>query len=378
MIVTVASQREGITFQWLGAWAQWDDFQKSEELMDLFTKSNAILPKQGTGGGKSKAAGRSASRQTQLRSIQVSPRSLTKGGCSPPIFDVVQPTAHVNSMGLGSESKRVQGLDNTVSKVPIDWRKTSFNMLRKHGRAKVPAEYRPIASIRLLYKTFVYMSLGRVEPFLEAAQPEEQHGFRSGRRIEEHLVTANLVIDKSWSVNMPIWIISLDLSKAFDRVHWPSLWRALSQQGISDLIIWLLQNLYKDQTGQIAGTNESRLFHIKQGVRQGCVLSPRLFFAVLEMAMGMWRRALGRLGLDLGDGGPTLLDLRFADDILIFVTTYIDAGLLLDELMVCLSQVGLVLNTAKTKVMTTEAQPPSFLSTPAGLQIEICHAILQD
>ena len=89
-------------------------------------------------------------------------------------------------------------------------------------------------------------------------------------------------------------------------------------------------------------------------------------------------RTVGRLGLDLGDGGPTFLDLRFADDILIFATTYIDAGLLLDERVVCLSQVGLVLNTDKTKVMPTEAQPPSLLSTPAGLRIEIldqqsCH-----
>ena len=50
----------------------------------------------------------------------------------------------------------------------------------------------------------------------------------------------------------------------------------------------------------------------------------------------------------LGDGGPTLLDLRFADDILFFATTYIDAGLLLDELVACLSQVGPVLNTDKT------------------------------
>ena len=87
--------------------------------------------------------------------------------------------------------------------------------------------------------------------------------------------------------------------------------------------------------------------------------------------MGMWRRTVGKLRLDLGDGGPTLLDLRFADDILIFATTYIDAGLFLDELVVCLSQVGLVLNTDKTKVMTPEAQPRSFLSITAGLQIEI-------
>ena len=57
---------------------------------------------------------------------------------------------------------------------------------------------------------------------------------------------------------------------------------------------------------------------------------------------------------------------------------YIDASLLLDELVTCLYDVGLILNTDKTKVMTTEAQPPSFLSTPAGLKIEIldqnsCH-----
>ena len=61
--------------------------------------------------------------------------------------------------------------------VRIEWRETIFNMLPKQSRAKVPAGYRPIASIRLLYNTFAYMILGGVEPFLEAAQSEEQHGF---------------------------------------------------------------------------------------------------------------------------------------------------------------------------------------------------------
>ena len=48
---------------------------------------------------------------------------------------------------------------------------------------------------------------------------------------------------------------------------------------------------------------------MKRGVRQGSVLSPRLFCPVLEMAMGVSRGTVGRLGLDLGGGGPTLLDL---------------------------------------------------------------------
>ena len=58
VVVAVASEGEGITFQWMDAWAQWDDFQKSDELKDLIAKANAILQKQGKGGGKSKAAGR--------------------------------------------------------------------------------------------------------------------------------------------------------------------------------------------------------------------------------------------------------------------------------------------------------------------------------
>ena len=55
-------------------------------------------------------------------------------------------------------------------------------------------------------------------------------GQDDGRRLEERLVTANLMLDKTDAVG----IISLDLSKAFDRVHWPALWRALVDEGIPD------------------------------------------------------------------------------------------------------------------------------------------------
>ena len=46
----------------------------------------------------------------------------------------------------------------------------------------------------------------------------------------------------------------------------------------------------------------------------------------------------------------------------VWASMCIDAGLLLDDLMVCLSYVGFVLNTNETTVITPEAQPPPYLS----------------
>ena len=248
--------------------------------------------------------------------------------------------------------------------VPETWKLTTFMMLPKSRHARVPADYRPIASVRLLYKIFAYMMLARVEPALEIHQPEEQHGFRKGHRIEEHLLTANLVVDKLLAVSTPIWIISLDLSKAFDRVSWDKLWVALRLQGISDHLVWTMQNLYTGQLGQIQGdAGDNRVFPIRAGVRQGCVLSPRLFTAILQWAMQKWRQRVenSACGIDLKDGDSKLLDLRFADDILLFARTKAEAIFMLETLMEELACVGLCLNASKTVVLTNEAQPPSCL-----------------
>ena len=105
---------------------------------------------------------------------------------------------------------------------------------------------------------------------------EEQHAFRGGYRLEEHLLTAETFAAKMREQNLAIWAVSLDLSKAFDRVDWQSLWQALRANGISSHMIWVLQTLYQKQSGQVQGKTEiSREFDMLAGVRQGCVLSPR-------------------------------------------------------------------------------------------------------
>ena len=67
-------------------------------------------------------------------------------------------------------------------------RKTLFKMLPKTSKPRTTTDFRPIASMRLSYKMFACMIFGPIEDTLEANQPEEQHGFRSKRSIEEPLL----------------------------------------------------------------------------------------------------------------------------------------------------------------------------------------------
>ena len=58
-------------------------------------------------------------------------------------------------------------------------------------------------------------------------------------------------------------------------------------------------------------------------------------------------------------GGPNLLDLRIADDILILAHSRVEAGNFLDALVKQLDRVGLLLNPETTMVIMNEAQPPA-------------------
>ena len=112
-------------------------------------------------------------------------------------------------------------------------------------------------------------------------------------------------------------------------------------------------------------------FDIAAGVRQGRVLSPRLFCSVLEWALSKWRAQCNGVGYDVQDGGVSLLDLRCVDDILIFGKSDEKIGQVLDMMVDALRQVGLVLNIRKTKILTTQCQHPAKFVSPSGIAVEI-------
>ena len=202
-------------------------------------------------------------------------------------------------------------------------------------RPKEVADFRPIANIRLFYKVFACFVVDRIEHQLDDHQPQEQHGFRRGKRIEEHLLTANVFLDKAL-----MFVFRCGLS---------TLWTSLLEQGISIHMIWMISKFYDGQFGDVIGsTGRSTKFNITGGLRQGCVLSPRLLCAVLQFAMRKWRLKVADLGFDLSNVMPHLTDLRFADDILLCARSAMEVRKLLDSLAAELSEVGFLLNADTT------------------------------
>ena len=114
----------------------------------------------------------------------------------------------------------------------------------------------------------------RLAPILEKHQADDQFGFRRDKRIDDVFIILENLMGETDEWNLPLWMISLDLRKAFDRVKFGPLFVALRDQEVPEAYIQLLSALYEKQQGCVDG---SRKFPIERGVKQGDVLSSMLF-----------------------------------------------------------------------------------------------------
>ena len=119
-------------------------------------------------------------------------------------------------------------------------------------------------------------------------------------------------MEKARELQKYIYFCFIDYAKAFDCVAHNQLWKILKEMGIPDHLTCFLRNLYAGQEAIVRTGQETDLFQIGKGVRQGCILSPCLFNLYAEYIM---RNA----GLEEAQAGIKIArrninNLRYADD----------------------------------------------------------------
>ena len=91
--------------------------------------------------------------------------------------------------------------------------------------------------------------------------------------------------EKAREQNKPLYVLFIDLTKAFDTVSRPVLWKILGKVGLPPKLISIIKSFHEGMNARVFLDGKlSEWFKVDNGTKQGCVLAPLLFaiyFAVM-------------------------------------------------------------------------------------------------
>ena len=176
-----------------------------------------------------------------------------------------------------------------------------------------------------------------------------------------------------------LWFATLDVEKAFDRVHHASLFESLVDGKVDASIIGALRRLYANMRASVVlgDGQESRGVNVQRGVRQRDPLSPLLFNLVLNQVLEEVRTIWETRGYGTNVGatlrGRRLTHVAFADDMTLVSRSWLSMKRMVLTLREALARRGLALHPAKCKAQTniSELQQRGTINLDDGFSIEV-------
>lgn len=141
-----------------------------------------------------------------------------------------------------------------------------------------PANYRPISLINTDTKLYVKIQATCLSRHIASLVHPDQVGFVPQRQAPD--CTRRFVNFIQWAEyqQTPSLLLSLDVEKAFHRVHWGYLSTVLQRFIIQGPFNTAVMNLYSCHSTRVQTLGlTSKPFDITNGTRQGCPLSPLIF-----------------------------------------------------------------------------------------------------
>ena len=73
--------------------------------------------------------------------------------------------------------------------------------------------------------------------------------------------------EKYLAKNNELWMVFVDLEKAFDRVPWEMVWWALRYLGVDEWIVSVIKGMYEDASTKVRMNGwESKAFNVRVGM----------------------------------------------------------------------------------------------------------------
>ena len=280
-------------------------------------------------------------------------------------------------------------------RVPEEWRDAILIPIPKKGDLSYCANWQVISLLDTVGKLFTKVIQARLQSVVEDVLVDSQCGFRSGRGCVDMIFCAWQLMEKAREHRSDLFILFVDLRKAYDSVPRQALWlvvTVLHKYGIPTQFIQLIQSLHEGMKAEVAvGGTTSPVVEVNNGLHQGCTIAASLFNLYFNLVMRAWRSRCQSIGVDVlyKFGGKlvgewtrrplqtTVTQLLFADDAVVVASGREDmerAAHVLDDVT---TEWGLTMSLVKTKLLivsedgSEEDQQPIIIR---GQPIEVVDA----
>ena len=253
---------------------------------------------------------------------------------------------------------------NTVlkdGKIPKFLKGGIVKLLHKRGDSLDPGSYRPITISSTLLKIITRVLNTRLSLLAEQQNwlSERQFGFRKGRSTQDGILIVSAVIEQAKADKLDAGIACVDLAQAYDSVDRKVMFKKLERLGIKGSFLTLLNDYYTNDFVKFdIGGQLTKPMYLKQGVKQGCNLSPLLFNLFLVDMI----EDIHRSGLGIKINGETVSIISYADDIIIIVKHIEHLGKVIKNLTDKCKKINMNVSTSKSKIIRIGKAENEFLN----------------
>jgi hypothetical protein len=252
-------------------------------------------------------------------------------------------------------------------KAPKEWSRSVLVPLYKKGNAMDCRNYRTIALNSHVGKILMKILADRLKNHMERYLSDEQAGFRRDRSTTQQILALRLIAEKARRINKKVYVCFVDFQKAFDSIDQRVSWAVLQSYGVDGKLIRLLKNINNIAEASVRTFGQSgNWFPIRRGTRQGDPISPSIFIAHLERAMGVIQEEVKGISVS----GIHINNLRFADDITLIEESEEELAGSIQRLHVEAKRYGLNVNIEKTETMVFGAKEMETGIEVDGVQLK--------